>query len=413
VRSRVRRVVTAASATLGLASVAACASILGIDPVNFEPGAIDEAGADTLDDSPGNEAGEPDAPGIDGGLEASLFDAPIPDAACLPCGDGSTNPCGVVCDAPTASEFLEVGNGFVFFGSRTKLERTTLDGGGRMLLASGEIGGLAFHGPTKTVAWTVPSANGIHIKSNNGDGPEKLFVVASNGDLHATQLYLTASSVIYFESSDDPLKGGGQGYACDLAAGDCVPSARVLVFLGSAAEQPIATSVARQVGGATPFAAWRTRSVSLDAGSVYAAREGAPDANVKVKAGGLNTMDFMPVAVGENGNAYWTERSADGGTLVVRAHIDTPGVPLTMADTGSARVASIAVLTSGVYLTEPGANPTSTYDGKIVKIGIASPRYDNRPNPGRIVYDPGSDALYWLDRGNPPQTPTLVMRGAP
>ncbi|MDB4994013.1 MAG: hypothetical protein JWM74_1445, partial [Myxococcaceae bacterium] len=208
--SRLHRTALTAVIAIALAGVAACAGILGIDPVALDSN-VDEAGtSDALADTAGNEAGDPDAPGFDAGLEAALIDAPLPDAACLPCADAATNPCGIVCDAPTASEFLEVGNGFAFFGSRTRLERIAFDGSKRILIATGEIGGIAFHAPTSTLAWTVPTANEIHLRfSNGGPGTDKVFQVPSNGQLHPTHVYLTATSVVYFESSDNPIFGGG------------------------------------------------------------------------------------------------------------------------------------------------------------------------------------------------------------
>jgi hypothetical protein len=406
VTSRFRRFALPASAFLALAGAAACAGILGIDPVSFDP--VGEAGAtDAPDDTPGNEAGA-DAPLVDGGgLEASPFDAPLPDAACVPCGTSSAppDPCGIVCDAPTNSEFLEVGNGFAFFGSRTKLERVGLDGSGRTTIAiaaPGEIGGFAFYPSTNTIAWTVPSANEIHIRSGNGAPAGELkFVTQQNGSLRAKHLVLTASDVVYFEGSDPPGVGGGQGWACSISMGNC--NARVNVFPGDAPEEIVAAA-----GGAT-YLGWRTRRLvtASDAGSVFVATAANPSAAFPVKSGGLTTMDFMPVAVDETGHAYWTE--LNGATTSVYMRDNGPAAAIAVGGPGPP-VASIAVSGGFVYLTKPGAQPAD-YAGEIIRANAAIPLYKGRPNPGRIVQNVGG--IYWIDRGNPPQTPSLVMRGEP
>jgi hypothetical protein len=404
---RGRRWVVTATACLATAGAAACAGILGIDPVRLESS---EAGTQdgTADGPGGGDAGDPgdvgDArPLFDGALEASMFDAPLSDAACVPCRDAAVDPCGVVCDAPAATEFLEVGNGFVFFGSQTKLERVDLNGANRKTIASGgPIGGFAFH-PSGWIAWSLPLTNEINIQDSNGAGAVKTFVVPANGQMHAKFVLLTDAYVVYFEGGDG-LYGGGKGVGCLLTAFDC--SAPITVFGGSASEEVVAVAQSRDSNGASSQIGWRTRGVTLDAGSVYSSASNNLFDFSKLNTNAVSTMPFMPFAVAGSGNGVFT-RIGDGGFTDIFLGSVSNEAPV---ERGHLEVASIAIHGGGVmYVTEPGAKPEQ-YAGQILKLGLPDAHYENRPNPARIVQDPFA-GLFWIDRGNPPQTPSLIMRG--
>jgi hypothetical protein len=391
----IRRISVIAAGLLAAASAAACAGLLGIDPVTFDPeGGIGDGS--TGDATDGGASG--DATPLDAALEASLVDAPLPDASCVPCSDAGADPCGIVCDAPTASQFLEVGNGFVFFGSRKKIERVGLDGLGRITIATdatGEIGGFAFHRATSTIAWTVPSADAIHLRAGNGTDADRPFSVPPHGLQHATHVVLTSTKLVYFEAND-AVPGGGAGIACTIADANCIPA--TTVFSGNPAEEVVA------VAQGDTYLGWRTRGVGSDAGSAYIVTTASPEASMR-KLAGVSTMDFMPVTVDEAGFVYWTELGGTS-TNIFKGTVNKVFV----LNTGSERVASLAVGGAGIHLTEPGAQPTD-YAGKILRVSGGSALYSQRPNPGRIVQD--VNGIYWIDRGNPPQTLSLVMRGKP
>jgi hypothetical protein len=137
-----------------------------------------------------------------------------------------------------------------------------------------------------------------------------------------------------------------------------------------------------------------------------------PPGSYVIAKKGTGSLEPSAFAVSDDGSVYWSATSGTDTLLCEASVVSAVGNVIFLVNAGVQPIASIAAGGGSVYFTEPKPPgfAFADYKGSIVRFTAGSSvLYTDRPNPGRIVQDP--TGIYWIDRGNPPQTPSLIMRG--